>query len=518
MNEQTTNCRSFIQPDLFSLEETDGNSVTTASPSLTEASVAPAGGSVSRPVRKKAPAKPALPSELTKTLRPYAPGEFPALLSDHGFDGVTYNVGIYCAVTSTNVVLADSCPVVRPLVFQDAKVRWDPDSKDALYDYRATLLYANDDGMCWQRDLVLCIRNGFPGEIGHWGNLATAHIEGFTVSAWRRCENLVFQPTLLQTGSELDAILEKCNPYAASYAAGEGLESWKLLVCPQIETLGKAGYLFIERLLNPSVSEIGAFNRLTARGSSPKTIFKTPKSVWSVLKNEPDLLVWDIFRKMEKTGNVSADSIRQAHDSRMTRAELELARGILSRTYEGKPLFSWDTLMTYFGRLDMFEAISRDQALTLLDDYLLMCSQLGIRPRTDSDSLRREHDVTARTLRQKRNEEMARKLDAVCGKNAKYDYAEGVYFVRAIRNYDDLVDEACQQNNCVASYAGRIVEGRSLIFVMRETANPYSSLITIELSPKLEIRQKLLSHNRSIRNRSQSEFIDRWVRWARTIA
>ena len=46
---------------------------------------------------------------------------------------------------------------------------------------------------------------------------------------------------------------------------------------------------------------------------------------------------------------------------------------------------------------------------------------------------------------------------------------------------------------------------------MRETAHPEKSLVTVELSPDLKtIRQKYLAYNQPIRNKSISDFLDRW--------
>ena len=128
-----------------------------------------------------------------------------------------------------------------------------------------------------------------------------------------------------------------------------------------------------------------------------------------------------------------------------------------------------------------------------------------------------------------------------CEKMKKYDYTEGVYFVRGIRSHDDLLDEANQQHNCVAAYGSRIANGSSYIYVLREVAKPDKSLITIELSPDgrnirqkyLEaeiwimavepspygrnIIQKYLAYNQPVRNRSQSEFIDRWMKHNRLV-
>ena len=48
---------------------------------------------------------------------------------------------------------------------------------------------------------------------------------------------------------------------------------------------------------------------------------------------------------------------------------------------------------------------------------------------------------------------------------------------------------------------------------MREKAHPDKSLITVELSPKgNEIRQKYMAYNKPVRNRAQTEFLQRWMK------
>ena len=146
-----------------------------------------------------------------------------------------------------------------------------------------------------------------------------------------------------------------------------------------------------------------------------------------------------------------------------------------------------------------------------------MCNQLQMEPRVDGDSLKREHDIAARNCRNKRDEIISRDMQENCERMKKYNYTEGVYFVRAITSHDDLLDEANQQHNCVASYGRRIANGSSYIYVMREVANPEKSLITIELSPNGKtIRQKFLAYNRPIHNKSQSDFIERWLKFCKS--
>jgi len=203
----------------------------------------------------------------------------------------------------------------------------------------------------------------------------------------------------------------------------------------------------------------------------------------------------------------------------MRNSSLEKCCSILGKTYEGKPVFTWKSLMTYLRRVDTFEAIPTEEAIQLLADYLTMCNTLGMKPRTDADSLKREHDVAARNCRLRRDERTAERMKGTCEKMKRFDYEENVFMVRGIRDYEDLLDEANQQHNCVASYSNRIASGSTYVYVMREKAAPERSLITIELSPDgRTVRQKYLASNRPIHNKAQSDFIDRWVRHNRTVA
>ena len=61
-----------------------------------------------------------------------------------------------------------------------------------------------------------------------------------------------------------------------------------------------------------------------------------------------------------------------------------------------------------------------------------------MQPRINGDSLKREHDIAARNCRNRKNKIMAERMQNNCEKMKKYDYTEGVYFVRGIRSHDDL--------------------------------------------------------------------------------
>ena len=183
----------------------------------------------------------------------------------------------------------------------------------------------------------------------------------------------------------------------------------------------------------------------------------------------------------------------------------------MNQKHENKAVFTFSTLVNYLQRLDQYEAIGTYEALTLISDYLESCRLLEMKPRIDGDSLKREHDVAARLVRQKRNEIEAQKMTNGCKKLQEYNYENEKFIIRGVRDYDDLLNEAKQQHNCVASYSSRIASGHSLIFVMRRKESPNRSYVTIELSPDLlTVRQKFMAYNQPIRDKETTEFINEW--------
>ena len=332
---------------------------------------------------------------------------------------------------------------------------------------------------------------------------------------------------LLQDKNEIMEIYDREKPYVSEFLRKEHFDVCNYVSAPWMETLSKAGYRIADSFLR-STGHMGdyldMFNRLCTCGTKPKDIFKTPKSVYSSLKDCESIKRWNLFRIMEKKGKVDADSIALMVQNNYTDREIEDISSILEKKYDEKRVFTVKTLANYIRRLDMYEAIDAREAVVLLRDYLNMCNQLKMEPNIDGDSLKREHDIAARLIREQRNrtyqEAMRKKEEEIKkaieeGRNlySKLDYKEHVYFIRRITEYDDLADEAAQQHNCVLSYAPRIADGSTIILTMRLTAEPEKSYVTVELSPDCRtVRQKYFAFNQPIRNKSVNEFIERWHR------
>ena len=404
--------------------------------------------------------------------------------------------------------------------YQNNVVRLSPTSMSATGgEETVNLLYVDENCTPWTAKIKIKA----PYERG-----ASVCDTTITKSKWTVATRLQ-RYSYMQPKDEIVAIMAEKMPYTLDFCRANSGDELTFLVAPQLEHLDKAGYVFARSFFNALdlyYNRVGSdgldkFNRLIIRSTSPgkiKNVFKTSAEVAKVLKNEHDIDIWDTYRILDKFGKLKADNIQQAYDSHLNRDDLKKINSILNKQYNGKPVFTFETLMNYLGRIDMYEAIGRQEGLQLLSDYLTMCSQLEVEPKIDGDSLKREHDIMARNVRNKRNEQMTIKMQQALEDLKKYDYAEDVFFIRGIRSYDDLLDEANQQHNCVASYGSAISSKRSLIYVLRERRNPEKSLVTIELSPDgMTVRQKYMAFNRPIHNKAITDFIDRWSDYVRDV-
>jgi len=300
---------------------------------------------------------------------------------------------------------------------------------------------------------------------------------------------------------------------------------YRYLYAPWMEILYKAGYAIAEEYFRGGDTSIPNSEFLRP-GTKPSDIFTFDRWIYEWMKNEESLWKWkDLITYAKEEMTVDKNYVRAMLERGYSMIEIRYVDEILQyRHADGRGIFSFTSLTNYLARIDMHEAIERRDGLQYLRDYLETCQQLGMTPRTDSDSLKREHDVAARLLRQKVAEEtaaarengMAARREMMKDVIPILEYREETFFIRPIYDYETLIDEATQQHNCLACYAENIANGRSIILQMRETRHPEKSLISIEMEPDMRtIRQMFLASNQPIRNKSQKEFIERWQRHVR---
>lgn len=150
-------------------------------------------------------------------------------------------------------------------------------------------------------------------------------------------------------------------------------------------------------------------------------------------------------------------------------------------------------------------------------DYLKMLKKLYIPLTTDvvfPTSLKIAHDRAAEELKlmtDKKKSEIFKK-SIVAFKN--FNFEDGEYKIFVVDTLKTLQTEAKKLHNCSASYADRIIDGTSVIFLIRQKETPNKPFYMLELNPQnLRIVQ-----NRGLHNCSATEAVQKFAElWRQTV-
>lgn len=144
-------------------------------------------------------------------------------------------------------------------------------------------------------------------------------------------------------------------------------------------------------------------------------------------------------------------------------------------------------------------------------DLFDMADELGIRIRPNQFrnvlEVRKLHDRLALIIRRDRNIMLKYEdviFDEFVNPDKEYD---GFRFIQ-LRTAEELRNEGTVMHHCVASYASKCAEGRSIIFSMRKDDKSY---VTIDLSPTTyEVVQQYTLHDIIITSQTVLDLIEKW--------
>lgn len=391
--------------------------------------------------------------------------------------------------------------------------------------YKCQLLYIDTDATVWTAELELNLPDHKIDTVGHVSWPDGSECKRISLSSWEEVTKLQAYDMLLQRESEVREILEKADPELVKFADDSGADYGRIAMAPQMRILSEKGFVFVEKYLTRDTSATpyrssewnnfyNVFNRLCKRGTDLKSVLQIPEEIHSVIKLEESVEKLDSVRKMCKIAEISKEDAFDIITGNYEPKNVDQIYNILKVKYEEKPVFTASSLMKYLIHLDTYEAIIPQDALELLSNYLNMCSKIGKKPVLDGDSLKREHDVTRRISNIAANECYRDDIKQKADEMGKYSYSERKYFIRPVRDLDELIEEGKQQNSCIAeTYPGRIKYGWSVLFVMREVANPDKSFATIELNPQSKkLGLCMLGFNHKVSDPEHLAFLDRWLK------
>lgn len=103
------------------------------------------------------------------------------------------------------------------------------------------------------------------------------------------------------------------------------------------------------------------------------------------------------------------------------------------------------------------------------------------------EKLSKEYQIEKDRELREQFDRMSKNLNQI-GDNLQNVQIDDLTFTLA-QTLDALVEEGKHQHHCVATYAPRVAEGKTLIYFVRKTDEPEKSYYTLEISPEGKLRQ-----------------------------
>lgn len=168
-------------------------------------------------------------------------------------------------------------------------------------------------------------------------------------------------------------------------------------------------------------------------------------------------------------------------------------------------------LVKYIRRQARRASGSEVTALQELCDYLDQLERMQIGGEKLPHDLHEAHarlsERERRLMNREKNEKFRTRRHLLAWMRWKY---KGM-FIRPIDSAEEIVREGEEQNNCVAGYATRHADGKTIIMVLRKRSEPRKPWHTVEIDPKtLVCRQCYAAHNRA-RTPEAAEFMDKYL-------
>ena len=313
---------------------------------------------------------------------------------------------------------------------------------------------------------------------------------------------------VLPSEQELAASTLRYSQLNEAFAVLHDLTGYLALYCkhPAVEYLWKMGFGHWLRVREQGGGDY--FRRLVnLRATEPKKLF-------------PGLDKADI-KLLRETGTAVAPAaiyktLRLAGAARADTGSLLFAKAAASSTIDLR-----DTAVrcgvTIAELRRYIERQSRKSGLTLaavmheLQDYHMQLAEMtpnGNRlPHDLHEAHARLSERARRLINRGKNEKFRTRRRLLAWTKWKW----GGMFIRPIDSAEEIVREGEEQDNCVAGYANRHADGKTIIMVLRRCSEPRKPWHTVEIDPvTLECRQCYAAHNHK-RTPEAAEFIEKYL-------
>ena len=179
-------------------------------------------------------------------------------------------------------------------------------------------------------------------------------------------------------------------------------------------------------------------------------------------------------------------------------------------TLIGEYKYTAKTLLNYLDYLMTYEGIDNiSSVLGELYDYVSMMKELSNKFEKYPRHFLTTHKIACRNYNRLKKAFEEDKFKSRINKDMEKTFGEYKFIYPTCTQ--DIKNEAVAQNNCVASYIDRVINGNCHIMFLRYKDEPNKSLVTIEVRDN-KIVQALQKYNTPLTT-EQREVVDKWNAW-----
>lgn len=147
-------------------------------------------------------------------------------------------------------------------------------------------------------------------------------------------------------------------------------------------------------------------------------------------------------------------------------------------------------------------------------DYLNMAEKLRLDMKDKRvlypKYIKAAHDKVLKEYQQRKDKIINQSITKRYKKLKCNEFKDKKFIIFPAKNYEALVDESSQQNNCVRTYAEKIAKGECDIYFMRLLKDIEHSLATVEVRENKVVQKKIIYNDST--TKEQDRFLDLWER------
>lgn len=172
--------------------------------------------------------------------------------------------------------------------------------------------------------------------------------------------------------------------------------------------------------------------------------------------------------------------------------------------------FKIKDIISYLRKADMYQAMPPNETLGYYKDYIHMMKKMNLKFKKWPDSLYKEHALAMRQFNLYKHEHQKELFTNVVNSYRMYNFEKDDLLIRVAEKPEEVMKEGNALHHCVSSYIGRMLEGKTIIFFIREKSKPNESYYTLELRNNI-ITQVRGKFNAKPKDKKIVDFISEWA-------